>query len=65
MFNGGRVVPREQMDGWTDMTKPVVGFRNFVNAHNKKATVQRTKYSYPVCVSYKGHLPAIFLTINH
>ena len=30
--NGRRVVPCGQMDGWTDITKPIVAFRNFVNA---------------------------------
>ena len=51
MFDGSRVVPCGQMDGWTDMRKPIVGFRNFANAPNKKATAQRTKNSYPAYVS--------------
>jgi len=29
---GGRVVPCRQTDGQTDMTKLIVGFRNFANA---------------------------------
>ena len=29
---GGRVVPCEQTDGQTDVTKPIVAFFNFANA---------------------------------
>jgi len=44
---GNRVVPCIQTDGHTDMTKQIVGFRNFANAPNRLrsllTTTARTK----------------------
>jgi hypothetical protein len=34
--SGSRVVPCGQTDGWTDMTKLIVAFRNFENAPEKE-----------------------------
>jgi hypothetical protein len=35
-FSGIRVVPREQTDGQTDMTKLIVAFRNFAKTPKNK-----------------------------
>jgi hypothetical protein len=50
-------------DEWTVMTKLIIAFRIFANAHKKTANISLGKY-FPY-LSYITHKIAVFWTVNH